>query len=83
MRTFLDRQSLVCKPEKKSIWSQITRQLSGMAGFKICEGPQFWAAPVVPFDHTMIDLTSFGAGPTGATTNPVEMVFLTITSDEI
>jgi hypothetical protein len=45
--------------------------------------PQFCAEPVVPCTQAKIGLPSFGAGPTGASIVPVDIVLRPATSDEI
>jgi hypothetical protein len=56
--------------------------LSDCAGFSTCDGPQFCALPVVPCDQEMIGRPPAGAGPVGATSRPVETVFLSFRSEE-
>ena len=53
------------------------------AGLSTCDGPQFWAVPVVPCAQATIGRPSFGAGPVGDTSKAVETVGFSPTSDEM
>ena len=55
---------------------------SGAAGLTSCEGPQFWAVPVVPCAQDITGRPSFGALPSGAMTSPVEIVGMSAMSEE-